>query len=96
MYGESQFQAIEVKNASRIHSRDLRALKTFRQDYPEAKGIMLYRGREQLRVDGIWCLPVDDFLRDLIPNTPHTHQEPKYFKRRDKLDLGTVYLFHPA
>ncbi len=71
MYGESQFQAIEVKNASRIHSRDLRALKTFRQDYPEADGIMLYRGREQLRVDGIWCLPVDDFLRDLNPNTSH-------------------------
>ena len=67
VYGESGLQAFEVKNADRVHSRDLRALRTFRGDYPEAETAMLYRGRERLRKDGIWCLPVAEFLRRMAP-----------------------------
>ena len=36
VYGETAFHAFEVKNARRVHSTDLRALRTFRADYPEA------------------------------------------------------------
>ncbi len=67
VYGEAGFHAFEVKNARRVHSTDLRSLKAFRQDYPEADGVLLYRGRERLRIDGIWCLPVDEFLRETVP-----------------------------
>lgn len=67
VYGQAGFHAFEVKNARRVHSTDLRALRTFRTDYPEADAVVLYRGRERLRIDGIWCLPVGDFLREMVP-----------------------------
>jgi len=67
VYGRSGFHAFEVKNARRVHSTDLRALRTFRTDYPESDAVMLYRGRERLRIDRIWCLPVGDFLREMVP-----------------------------
>jgi len=67
VYGEAGLQAIEVKNAGQVHSRDLRGLRAFREDYPEAEAVLLYRGRERPRIDGIWCLPVDDFLRRVRP-----------------------------
>lgn len=68
VYGSAGFLAFEVKNARRVHSADLRALRTFRTDYPEAVAAMLYRGRDRLRIDGIWCLPVDEFLRQMLPD----------------------------
>lgn len=68
VYGESGLQAFEVKNATRVHVGDLRPLRAFRQDYPEANAALLYRGRERLRIDGIWCLPVEDFLRRMVPD----------------------------
>ena len=68
VYGSAGFHAFEVKNAGRVHSADLRALRTFRTDYPEAEAALLYRGRDRLRIDGIWCLPVDEFLRQMLPD----------------------------
>ena len=68
VYGELGLQAFEVKNAARVHSSDLRGLRAFREDYPEAEAAVLYRGRERLRIDGIWCLPVQDFLRSVVPD----------------------------
>ena len=68
VYGETGLQAFEVKNAARVHSRDLRSLRAFREDYPEAETALLYRGRERLRIDGVWCLPVRDFLWEMAPD----------------------------
>ena len=68
VYGEPGLQAFEVQNASRVHASDLRPLRTFREDYPEADAALLYRGRERLRIDGIWCLPVEDVLRRMVPD----------------------------
>ena len=68
VYGELGLQAFEVKNAGRVYSSDLRALRAFRKDYPEAETAVLYRGRERLRIDGIWCLPVQEFLRGIVPD----------------------------
>ena len=67
VYGESGLQALEVKNATTAHRSDLRGLRTFRADYPEAEAVLLYRGVERLRIDGIWCLPVEEFLRGMVP-----------------------------
>ena len=68
VYGETGLQAFEVKNAARVHSRDLRALRAFREDWPEAETAMLHRGPERSRIDGVWCLPVQDFLRRMAPD----------------------------
>ncbi len=68
VYGQPGLQAFEVKNAASVHPGDLRPLRAFRADYPEADAALLYRGREHLRIDGIWCLPVDDFLRRMVPD----------------------------
>ena len=68
VHGEMGLQAFEVKNAARVHSRDLRALRAFREDWPEAETAMLHRGPERLRIDGVWCLPVQDFLRRMVPD----------------------------
>lgn len=68
LYGEKNFHAIEVKNASQIHPQSLRSLKTFLNDYPESSAILLYRGTEKLVIDGITCWPIEDFLLQLEPN----------------------------
>ena len=65
VYGARGVQAFEVKNAGKVEAKDLRGLRAFREDYPEAQTALLYRGR--LRMDGIWCLPVEEFLRRLVP-----------------------------
>ena len=67
VYGSRGLTAFEVKNASRVEANDLRGLRAFREDYPEAQAALLHRGPDRLRIDGIWCLPVDDFLRRLAP-----------------------------
>ena len=67
VYGESGLQAFEVKNHRKVHSTDLRALRAFRADCPEAETAVLHRGSERLRIDGAWCLPVEDFLRRTLP-----------------------------
>jgi hypothetical protein len=48
-----------------IQPRDLKALKTFGEDYPEAERFVLYRGSEKLRRDGIMIYPCQDFLLSL-------------------------------
>lgn len=68
LYGENRFYAIEVKNAKQIHPGDLRSLKTFMDDYPEAKPLFLYRGSEKRMIDRVLCHPVEEFLRQLTPN----------------------------
>jgi len=67
IYGENNFWAIEVKNSSVIHPHDLRGLREFCHDYPEAKPLLLYRGKEQLQKGNILCVPVTDFLKQLKP-----------------------------
>ena len=67
VYGAGGVQAFEVKNGGRVDARDLRGLRAFREDYPEAQAALLYRGQDRLRVGDIWCLPVGDFLRGVVP-----------------------------
>jgi hypothetical protein len=46
---------------------DLRSLKHFRQDYPEARAALLYRGECRLLRDDVLCIPVEQFLAELSP-----------------------------
>ncbi len=68
IYGPDGFWAIEVKSSERVDRGDLRSLKTFHAEYPEAKVLLLHRGRETLEIDGIRCIPCDAFLRGLTPS----------------------------
>ena len=70
LYGERDFAAIEVKNAAVLRPDDFAGLKSFREDYPEARPVLLYRGEERFLSDGILVLPVEDFLRALLPGRP--------------------------
>jgi predicted AAA+ superfamily ATPase len=69
VYGDSGIYAVEVKNTRRVGLHDLRALRTFGDDYPESRRYMLYRGKDRLKRDGILCLPCDDFLLELQPGS---------------------------
>lgn len=70
VYGPLGFWAIEVKNGSIIHPADTKSLEAFLTDYPMAKGALLYRGKEKLMKKGIICLPIDQFLPQIIPDQP--------------------------
>jgi len=66
VYGKNTFLGIEVKNSASIHPEDLRSLKSFAQDYPEASRILLYRGKEKLMRDNIRIEPCREFLLSLV------------------------------
>lgn len=68
LYGKERFLAIEVKNGSVVSRHDLSGLKAFREDYPEAKPFLLYRGQRRLVQDEIPCIPVQDFLLNILPS----------------------------
>lgn len=70
VYTPTDFVAIEVKNAAKITPGDLVGLKTFRRDYPECRTLLLYRGRQQTMVDGILAVPVERFLKEIVPRKP--------------------------
>lgn len=67
VYGNNRFDAIEVKNSARLSPKDFSGLKAFASDYPEARRILLYRGAERLSQNGVLCIPVSDFLMELVP-----------------------------
>jgi predicted AAA+ superfamily ATPase len=73
IYGEEGFWAIEVKNSRKVHQKDLRALNSFVQDYPECTPVLLYRGKETLKINNICCLPCDAFLKNLTPSSTLYH-----------------------
>lgn len=70
VYGTLGLWAIEVKNSKRVFPTDTKSLEAFLVDYPMAKGILLYRGKERLQQKNILCLPVEEFLLKLLPNHP--------------------------
>jgi predicted AAA+ superfamily ATPase len=67
IYGKDLFWAIEVKNSRRVNDGDLRALRSFKEEYPECRPLLLYRGREKIGRHGVICLPCEDFLLSLDP-----------------------------
>ena len=67
LYGAAGFWAIEVKNGRSLRPADLRGIRAFHQDYPEATPLVLYRGTDTVQRDGVRCMPADRFLRDLVP-----------------------------
>jgi len=75
LYGEGVFLALEVKNSAKISPEDLRGLKTFRTDYPDAQIVLLYRGPERIIINEVLCIPAWDFLLNLHPEIPNPSQQ---------------------
>lgn len=69
IYGESGLFAIEVKSSTSIRSDDLKGIKSFLDEYPISKALILYRGSEILVKEGIKIVPVELFLKKLRPDT---------------------------
>ncbi|MGK5088578.1 AAA family ATPase [Bdellovibrionota bacterium FG-2] len=67
VYGQDTFMALEVKHSTRIRMEDLRGLRAFKEDYPEAKVMFLYLGSRQETHHGIACVPLEQFLLRLDP-----------------------------
>lgn len=67
VYGPLGFWAIEVKHSLQVHSKDLRGLKAFREDYPEARAVLLYRGEVAFQQGEVLVVPVEHFLKQLRP-----------------------------
>ena len=70
VYGEKGLWAFEVKNAATVRERDLRGLRAFLEDYPEAEARLLYRGDERLLMHGIRCEPCEGYLAGVRPGQP--------------------------
>ncbi len=69
VYGAEEFWAVEVKNTTRVARSDLRSLRSFGDDFPECRRLLIYRGEERLQIDDVTCIPCDEFLRSLHPRT---------------------------
>ena len=68
VYNSQELWGLEVKNTGSVTPSDLRGLKAFRDEYPEGRVALLYRGKERILRDGILCLPCAEFLGKLYPD----------------------------
>ncbi|MBI3535871.1 MAG: ATP-binding protein [Deltaproteobacteria bacterium] len=67
IYGKSEFYAIEVKGSSKIRTGDLSGLNSFGEDYPQAKRVCLYLGKDRFLKNGILCYNLEEFITRLKP-----------------------------
>ena len=61
----NRFLAIEVKNAETVQPHDVSGLLAFKEDYPEATPLLVYRGHEQIMFHGVKLVPAERFLSEL-------------------------------
>lgn len=65
LYGQKGLIAIEVKSSTQIHSKDIKALKHFKEDYKVAKLFVFYGGKRELHLGDVNVIPVDLALKKL-------------------------------
>lgn len=65
LYGPKGLIAFEVKRSESIGSKDLKGLKAFASDYPEAKLFLFYGGARRKYIDSIELIPIEEGLRKL-------------------------------
>ncbi|MBI5412669.1 ATP-binding protein [Candidatus Peregrinibacteria bacterium] len=66
LYGAKGIKAIEIKRTSHVTSGQLRGLKAFLKDYPDAKAFMLYGGSQKIWENGVQIIPVVGFLKNMV------------------------------
>ena len=65
LYGKNGFHAFEIKRKQTISKHDLKGLRAFKEDYPEATCHMLYGGSRTYVENGITVCSFDETLRGL-------------------------------
>ena len=65
LYGSKGLVGIEVKRAKKIHPSDLNGLKSFSNDYKEAKLLFLYCGEKEEYYENILVIPITKALKNL-------------------------------
>jgi predicted AAA+ superfamily ATPase len=65
LYGPRGLHAFEIKKSSHLPGKALKGLKTFKEDYPEAKLWMLFLGAQKEYYDGITAIPFEEALKEL-------------------------------
>jgi predicted AAA+ superfamily ATPase len=68
VYGPKEFIAIEVKRSPNLGPDDLKGLLAFKEEYPEAKLVILTNCKQKEMIKGILVVPVEEFLRNLVPD----------------------------
>jgi predicted AAA+ superfamily ATPase len=58
LYGDDGFVAIEIKRSRSVSSKDVSSLKSFKEDYPSARTLLLYGGTECLQLGAVEVLPL--------------------------------------
>jgi uncharacterized protein len=62
LYGKRGVMAIEVKRTAKIQSDELKGLRAFAQDYPEAKLYLFYCGDRRLNLNGVQAIPIQEAI----------------------------------
>jgi predicted AAA+ superfamily ATPase len=65
IYGPRGFHAFEIKRSAHIKNKDLKGLKNFGQDYPEASLHILFLGNQKEYYDTIKAIPFEQALLEL-------------------------------
>lgn len=65
LYGPRGLLALEIKRSTSVNAADLRALRAFNKDYPEAACVLLYGGEQPLFMGDIRVIPIREALRGL-------------------------------
>lgn len=65
LYGPRGLIAIEIKLARQVHSRDTRALREFKKDYPAARCYLFYGGSLPIHQEDVSVLSIEYALRNL-------------------------------
>jgi len=63
LYGEKGLIAIEVKLSHKVRPQDYKALLAFLKDYPQAKALLLYTGKQSYTLNDVYVVPVEKFLK---------------------------------
>ena len=65
IYGPQGFIAFEIKRSTQVRLEDLRGLKSFAKDYPEATLYLINMGSHKLYYDSITVIPFEQALIEL-------------------------------
>ncbi len=63
LYGPRGLKAFEMKHSDRVRSEDLKTLKLFIQDYPEAQASLIYQGEREWHEAGV---EIRNFKKSLV------------------------------
>ena len=70
IYGPRGFWAIEVKRSPNLGPDDIRGLTAFKEEYPEAKCLIVAFTKHRENYRGFPIIPVEDFLLGISPENP--------------------------